>query len=241
MEDLALVHAIIADEVPPQVDLAGGDPSLAGVTVGVPNRFYWENLVPDVDRATRGALKVLESLGAELREVPVPDIEFMNRVQLLILQAEASSVHRGLLEEHAEEIGKDVRRLLEQGRLVLATEYLDAQRERRILCREFEAAFNQADVLAMPAVPIPTAHIGQQEIAVRGRLENVRMATTRNIRAMNLPGVPVVSVPCGFHGDGLPIGLQIAGPRFGEAVALKVAHAYERETDWHTRVPPMAQ
>lgn len=241
VEDLALVHAVIADEAPPRVDLAGGERNLAGVTVGVPNRFYWDNLVPDVDRATRAALKVLESLGADLREVPVPDIEFMNRVQLLILQAEASSVHRGLLEEHAEEIGKDVRMLLEQGRLVLATEYLEAQRERLILCREFEAAFNQADVLAMPAVPIPTAHIGQQEIEVLGRPENVRMATTRNIRAMNLPGVPVVSVPCGFHGDGLPIGLQIAGPRFGEAIALKVAHGYEQATDWNTRTPALAQ
>ena len=209
--------------------------------MGVPNRFYWENLVPDVDRATRDALNVLESLGAELREVPVPDIGYMNRVQLLILQAEASSVHLGLLNEHPEEIGKDVKMLLEQGRYVLASEYLEAQRERRALCREFEAAFDQADVLAMPAVPIPTAQIGQNEIRVLGNLENVRMATTRNIRAMNLPGVPVVSVPCGFHGDGLPIGLQIAGRRLGEAIALKVAHAYEQATDWHTRVPPMAR
>lgn len=241
VEDLALVHAVIADEVPPRVEFAGGEPRLAGVTVGVPSRFYWENLVPDVDRATRDALNVLESLGAELREVPVPDIGYMNRVQLLILQAEASSVHLGLLNEHPEEIGKDVKMLLEQGRYVLASEYLEAQRERRALCREFEAAFDQADVLAMPAVPIPTAQIGQNEIRVLGNLENVRMATTRNIRAMNLPGVPVVSVPCGFHGDSLPIGLQIAGPRHGEAIALKVARAYEQATDWHTRVPPMAQ
>ena len=241
VEDLALVHAVIADDVPPRVDFAGREPRLAGVTVGVPNRFYWDNLVPDVDRATRDALNVLESLGAELREVPVPDIAYINRVQLLILQAEASSVHLGLLNEHAEQIGKDVRMLLEQGRYVLASEYLEAQRERRNLCREFEAAFNQADVLAMPAVPIPTAEIGQNEIRVLGKLENVRMATTRNIRSMNLFGVPVVSVPCGFHGDGLPIGLQIAGPRHGEAIALKVARAYEQATDWHTRVPPMAQ
>ena len=184
---------------------------------------------------------MLESLGAELRDVPVPDIEFVNRVQLLILQAEASWVHLGLLNEHVEEIGKDVRKLLEQGRYVLASEYLEARRERRNLCREFEAAFNQADVIAMPAVPIPTAHIGQDEIRVLGKLENVRMATTRNIRSMNLFGVPVVSVPCGFHGDGLPIGLQIAGPVHGVAIALKVARAYEQATDWHTRVPPMAQ
>ena len=241
VEDLALVHAAIADEGPPGVEFAGGEPRLEGVTVGVPNSFYWENLVPDVDRATRAALKVFESLGAELREVPVPDIEVINRVQLITLKAEASSVHRRLLEEHADDIGGDVRTLLEQGCEVRATEYLEAQRERLILCREFEAAFHQADVLAMPAVPIPTAHIGQKEIEVLGRLENVRMATTRNIRSMNLPGVPVVSVPCGFHEDGLPIGLQIAGPRFGEAAALTVAHAYEQATDWHTRVPSMAQ
>ena len=241
VEDLALVHAVIADEVPPRVEFAGGEPRLEGVTVGLPNSFYWENLVPDVDRATRAALKVFESLGAELREVPVPDIEVMNRVQLITLKAEASSVHRRLLEEHADDIGGDVRTLLEQGCEVRATEYLEAQRERLILCREFEAAFKQADVLAMPAVPIPTAHIGQKEIEVLGRRENVRMATTRNIRSMNLPGVPVVSVPCGFHEDSLPIGLQIAGPRFGEAAALTVAHAYEQATDWHTRVPSMAQ
>ena len=134
-----------------------------------------------------------------------------------------------------------MRALLDQGGLVLAADYLDAQRARRIFCREFDAALRQVDALVAPAVPIPAARIGALEIDVNGRRENVRLATTRNVRALNLTGLPVVSVPCGFHGDGLPIGLQIVGGKYDEERILSVGRAYERVAGWSGQIPPIVR
>lgn len=249
VEDTALVYAATAgrdphDPVsadrPVSVPALGSEPRLEGTVIGVPDRFYFERLAPDVDAAAKAALQVLRELGAEVLEVEVPDIATANSLHRLILLAEASSVHRARLERRREDFGDDVRALLDQGRLVLATDYLDAQRARRAFCREFDAVFRQADALVAPAVPIPTARVGELEIDVDGRRENVRLATTRNVRALNLTGLPVVSVPCGFHRDGLPIGLQIVGPAFGEEGILRIGHAYERAAGWRRRVPPIA-
>ncbi len=217
------------------------DPCIAQTVIGVPDRFYFERLAPDVDAAARAALTVFRDLGAEVREVEVPDIETANSLHRLILLAEASSVHRIRLQQHRQDFGEDVRSLLDQGCLVLATDYIEAQRARRVFCQQFDAMFREADVLVAPAVPVPTARIGQLEIDLEGRRENVRLATTRNIRALNLTGLPVLSVPCGFHQDGLPIGLQIVGPAFGEDRILRVGQAYERATKWHCSVPAIAR
>ena len=212
---------------------------LDGTVIGVPRNFYFDNLVPAVDEAMRAAFGVLEDLGAELREVETPDVELANSLHRLILLAEASSVHQDRIDKDREQVGEDVRLLLDQGRFVLATDYLQAQRARRKFRREYESVLSEVDALVAPAIPIPTARVGELEIEVDGQLENVRLATTRNIRALNLTGLPVLSVPCGFHRDGMPIGLQIVGPRYGEDRILAIGHGYECATDWHEHLPPM--
>ena len=239
VEDLALVHAALVDEAPPPRDHRW-QRRLDGVAVGVPASFYWRNLVPDVEAAGRAALRVFEGLGAELVEVDVPDIETFNAVHRLILLAEASAVHRRRLAERREDFGEDVRALLDQGLAVLATDYLEAQRSRHRFRQDFDTVFRRVNALAMPAIPIQTARIGDLEIRVQGTLENVRLATTRNIRALNLTALPVLSVPCGFHADGLPIGLQIVGGQAAEGEVLRIGWAYEQATSWHLRTPPMA-
>ena len=249
VKDTALVYQAIAgrDEADPStvgrpVELPRFKhaPDLRGLVIGLPLAFYYEWLATDVDNAVEAALRVLGELGAELREVSVPDIELANSLHRLILLAEATSVHRRRLEERREEFGDDVRSLLDQGRFVLATDYLDAQRLRRRFCQDFSRALENVDAMVLPAVPIPTARIGELDVEVNGRLENVRLATTRNIRALNLTGLPVLSVPCGFHGDGLPIGLQIVGRAFDERRILEIGHAYEAATQWHLQAPPIA-
>jgi aspartyl-tRNA(Asn)/glutamyl-tRNA(Gln) amidotransferase subunit A len=248
VQDTALAYAAMAgydprdpasSKEPVGVPSVEGACRLEGTAIGVPAKFYFEGLVPDVDNAVCAALRVLEELGAELREVEVPDIELANSLHRLILLAEATSVHRLRLGRRREDFGEDVRLLLDQGRFVLATDYLDAQRARREFCRSFETALRGIDALVAPAIPIPTARVGELEIEVDGTLENVRLATTRNIRALNLTGLPVLSVPCGFHRDGMPIGLQIVGPRYSENRILSIGHAYERATPWHAQLPPM--
>ena len=237
VEDTALTYGAIAGHDPsdpasvsrpvelPALEL---EPCLKGTVIGVPSRFFFDRFDPEIADAVGNALSVMEGLGVELRTVRTPDVEAANSLHRLILLAEAASVHRRRLESHRTEFGDDVRALLAPGRFVLATEYLDAQRARREFCREFDSVLLDVDALAIPAVPIPTARIGELEIEVGGKIENVRLATTRNVRALNLTGLPVLSVPCGFRGDGMPVGMQIVGPKYGEAGILAIGHAYEQ-------------
>ncbi len=250
VEDAALVYAAMAGYDPSDptsvdrpIDLPAlkSEPHLKDTVIGVPSKFFFDHLDTEIADAVGNALTVLQGLGAELRTVRTPDIEAANSLHRLILLAEATSVHRHRLESRRADFGDDVRALLDQGRFVLATDYLDAQRARREFCRGFDSVLREVDALVIPSIPIPTARVGELEIEVGGRLENVRLATTRNIRALNLTGLPVLSVPCGFRSDGLPVGLQIVGPKFGEAGILALGHAYEQATDWHTRIPPMAR
>lgn len=250
VKDTALVYMSIAghdalDPVSSTEPVEGlrwqGRRRLDGVVIGVPDHFYFDNLAPDIDSSAQAALRALAELGAELREVKMPDIEMANSLHRIILLAEASSVHHRLLERHRDAFGDDVRALLDQGSLVSAMDYINAQRARRVFCRRFGAAMESVDALVAPTVPIPTARIGELEVEVNGRAENVRLATTRNVRALNLTGLPVVSVPCGFDRDGMPIGLQIVGKKYSEKTILAIAAAYERATTWHLRLSPMAR
>ena len=216
------------------------EPSLTGKKIGVPRNFYFDGLAPDVEASCRQAIAVLEELGAELVEIVVPDIETYNFLHRLILLAEASSVHARRLRDRREDFGDDVGMLLDQGLFVTATDYLNAQRKRREICRDFNRLLAAVDAIVTPAVPLVAARIGQLEIEIQGRTENVRLATTRNIRALNLTGLPLLSVPCGFGSEGMPIGLQIVAPLFDEGALFDIGHAYQLATDRHMRRPPTA-
>ena len=214
--------------------------SLQGRKIGVPANFYFENLDPEVEAATRAALAEMEMLGAELVEVTVPDIEEFNLIARLIQIAEASSVHVNNLDSRREDYGDDQQTLLDQGRFVTAVDYLNAQRRRRQLNREFYELFDHLDALAAPAVAILPAKIGQTSVVVNGIEEDVRMMITRNARALNMTGLPLLSLPCGLSESGLPIGMQLVGPLFDEKSVLEIGHAYQLATDWHERRPPLA-
>lgn len=216
------------------------EPSLHGRKIGVPSNFYFENLDPEVEAATRTALAEVEMLGAELVEVAVPDIEEFNVIARLVQIAEASSIHVNNLDSRREDYGEDQQTLLDQGRFVTAVDYLNAQRRRRQLNRQFYRLFDQLDAIAAPAVAVLPAKIGQTSLTVNGVEEDVRMMTTRNARALNMTGLPLLSLPCGFSESGLPIGIQLVGALFDEKSVLEIGHAYQLATDWHARRPPMA-
>ena len=216
------------------------DSRLDGRKIGVPADFYFDDLDPEVEAACKRALAELEDLGAEIVEVALPDIEELNVIARLILLAEASSVHVRHYRARPDDYGDDQRALLDQGLFISAVDYLNAQRRRRELCQGFYAALGQVDVLAAPAVPVLPAKIGQRTLTVRGVEYDVRLASTRNARALNTTGLPLLSLPCGFSESGLPIGLQLVGGLFDERTLLEVGHAYQCATDWHTRRPAIA-
>ncbi|MEZ5366517.1 MAG: amidase [Bryobacterales bacterium] len=213
---------------------------LDGRRVGVPRAFYFEGLDPEVEAACQAALRQMEALGAEIVEVSLPDIEETNAIARLVLLAEAASVHARSYRDRSADYGDDQRALLDQGLFVTAADYLNAQRRRRALCDGFYQAFDEVDVIAAPAVPVLPAKIGQRTLTVRGVEHDVRLATTRNARALNLTGLPLLSVPCGFSESGLPIGLQLVGGLFDEKTLLEVGHAYQSATDWHLKRPALA-
>lgn len=214
--------------------------SLKGSRVGVPRNFYFEQLDPEVEAATRTAIRVMENLGAEILEVTVPDIEEFNFIARLIQLAEAASIHVNHLETRREDYGDDQQTLLDQGRFVTAVDYLNAQRRRRQLNREFYKLFDQVDVIVAPATAILPAKIGQTSVVVGGIEQDVRMMTTRNARALNLTGLPLLTLPCGFSPSGLPIGMQLAAQLFDEKTLLEIGHAYQKASDWHERRPARA-
>jgi len=124
-----------------------------------------------------------------------------------------------------DQFGADVLALLDQGRLLPATDYVNAQRLRRAMQREFAALWPRVDCLFTPTTPITAPRIGETSTTIGGETEDVRLASTRLVRAINVLGLPAVSIPCGSDRRGLPIGLQIVGKPFAEALILRVAQA----------------
>ncbi len=220
--------------------LPGPEVSIRGLRVGVPRNFYFERLDPEAETAARRMIDLAASLGAEIVPVQVPDVAAANTISRVILLAEASAVLSPHLEDRSK-FGADVLALLDQGRMIPATDYINAQRLRRLAWEQFATLWRDADCLLTPTTPMPAPRIGQTEVALDGASEDVRLAATRFVRAVNLLGWPALSIPCGFSSSGLPLGLQIIGKPFEEDVILRAGAALEDATDFHTRRPPLSR
>ena len=200
--------------------------SIRGLRLGFPENFYFERLDSSVESAVRGVFARAQSLGAAVKPVRVPDIAALNAVGLMIQLAEAYAVAEPHL-EHREKFGPDVLALFDQGRLLPATDYLNAQRLRRQMRREFDRLWSEVDCLITPTTPNTAPRIGEKTIRLGGRDEDVRLATTRLVRGINVLGLPALSIPCGLGSNGLPIAVQIIGPAFEEALILRIGAALE--------------
>jgi aspartyl-tRNA(Asn)/glutamyl-tRNA(Gln) amidotransferase subunit A len=203
------------------------------------------------------AVAELKRLGGEAVEVNLPNMELAVPVYYVLAPAEASSnlarfdgVRYGfrapdysdLLEMYkktrAQGFGAEVKRRILIGTYVLSHGYYDAyyiraQKLRRLIAQDFAAAFEKCDVIAGPTSPTTAFKLG----AKAGDPVQMYLSDIYTI-AVNLAGLPGMSIPCGFDAAGLPIGLQIIGDYFAEAKMLNVAHQYQLATDWHARVPP---
>jgi len=238
---------------------AGAGTPLAGLRVGLPREFFPKALAPDVEGAVRSALRELERLGATLLDVTLPRTELSIPVYYIIAPAEASSnlsrfdgvrfghrakKHGDLLDMYkktrAEGFGPEVKRRIMIGTYVLShgyydAYYLQAQKLRRMIADDFQACFRQCDVIAGPVAPTVAWKIGDKgDDPVSAYLADIFTLPA------SLAGLPGMSVPAGFGEGGLPVGLQLIGNYFAEATLLHAAHAYQRATDWHARVPAEA-
>jgi aspartyl-tRNA(Asn)/glutamyl-tRNA(Gln) amidotransferase subunit A len=202
------------------------NPSLKGVRIGWPVNFYFDSLDPDVRKSVERTRTLAESLGAVVIDVRVPDIAALNTISRVVLMSEASAVLERYMGDRSK-FGVDVLALLDQGRLLPATDYVNAQRARRVMQQEFRSLFERIDCLFTPASPIPAPRIDQKTVLIDGAEEDVRLASTRFVRAINAVGLPALSLPCGSSSAGLPIGLQIVGRAFEEKFLLEVGAALE--------------
>ena len=215
------------------------DLGVKGLRVGVPKEFFYDVIAADVRAAVDAAAKALEDLGASVEETSIPVLEHSLTISGAILITEAAEVHLDHLRTRPDDIGEDVRSRLEAGVLTPATDYIKAQRARTVFNSQIARAFETFDILLAPCAPIGAPRIGQESVDIDGRPEPALALLSRLTRPFNICGVPTVSLPCGFTSEGMPIGLQMAGKPFAESTVLRVAHAYEQATDWHTRRPPI--
>lgn len=253
-EDCAMLFDAIASYDPRDPNSVSGPPSrasasliggaegrsplsLQGITLGVPTESFVAPLDPEVRAAWNAALLVLKEEGAEVVDidVPFPPMEMYRNIQ----SPEATLAHmeKGWFPAHIDEYGESTRENLLKGQQIPAIDYLRAQQQRRIFSSNVRVLMQPLNALVLPTIPVPAFPVEQveQDINIDGVTENPRAALLRLTRAFNLAGLPAISLPCGFTTDGLPIGLQIAGKPFEEAMILRIAHAYQQLTDWHRR------
>jgi aspartyl-tRNA(Asn)/glutamyl-tRNA(Gln) amidotransferase subunit A len=230
---------------------------VAGLTLGLPDEYFIDGMDPDVERAVRRAIEVLQGLGARVERVSLPTTRHSLAAYYVILPAEASSnlarydgvkyglrvPGRDLVEmesrTRAAGFGAEVKRRIMLGTYALSAGYYDAyygkaQSVRTLVRREFAAAFARVDLIVAPTTPNVAFKHGEKEDPLSMYLNDVFTIPG------NLSGIPGVSVPCGFSVAGLPIGLQILGRPLDEARVLRAAFAYEQATDWRARHPELA-
>jgi aspartyl-tRNA(Asn)/glutamyl-tRNA(Gln) amidotransferase subunit A len=244
------------DEPVPRYSQLVGEP-WDDVTIGVPENFFDDGLDADNATAVRAALAELEKLGAKLKSIELQYIHLSVPAYYVVAPAEASSNlsrfdgvrfgHRAeraagedlttfYMRNRGEGFGAEVKRRILTGTYVLSAGYFDAyylqaQKARKLISDDFARAFRDVDLVAGPTVPSPAFGIGQ-------KTSNPIEMYLNDIYTIgaNLAGLPAVSIPCGFVRN-LPVGLQLVAPPLAEAQLLKVAHHFQRATDWHARMP----
>jgi len=252
-QDSTVVHRPVPDyNVSIQKDVKG-------LRVGLPKEYFIDGMDKEVDAAVRQAVKELEGLGVTVKEISLPHTEACLAVYYILAPSEASAnlsrfdgVRYGyrtpssnnLLElyekSRGEGFGPEVKRRIMLGTYALSAGYYDAyyakaQKVRTLIKQDFDKVFEQVDVIVTPTSPTPAFKIGEKTAdPLQMYLSDIFTISC------NLAGLPGLSIPCGFTQAKLPVGLQFLGRPFEEEILLRLAHHFERVTDWHKRVPPVS-
>jgi aspartyl-tRNA(Asn)/glutamyl-tRNA(Gln) amidotransferase subunit A len=241
----------------------------APLRIGVVEEYFGEGLDGEVAAAVEEAIHVYERTGAQVRRVSLPHSKYGIPAYYIVAPAECSSnlarydgtifghraadwsprngdeteippMIRMMMASRAEGFGDEVKRRIMLGTFALSAGYADqyynqALKVRRLIRNDFDAAFREVDVLLGPTSPTPAFKLGEKAAdPLAMYLSDIYTITA------NLAGIAGISIPCGMTSSGLPIGLQLLAPAFGEELLLRTAHAFERETDWHLRRPGLS-
>jgi aspartyl-tRNA(Asn)/glutamyl-tRNA(Gln) amidotransferase subunit A len=248
VEDCALMLQAIAGQDPadatssalPVPDyVAGLARPVKGLRIGIPASYFLDALDPGIRKLLEASLDVLRSLGCEILEVAIPDMDAWNRAGTAIIAAEAAALHSNWLRERPQDYSDQVRARLEIGAGVTATQYLNALRLRDAALKAWLAeVMSKVDAVHAPVVAFATPTIAETDVGGGAKMTELLALVTRLMRPVNFLGLPSLAVSCGFQPHGLPCGFQLIGRPFDEGLLLRLGHAYQRATDWHTRRPP---
>ncbi|MEM7130859.1 MAG: Asp-tRNA(Asn)/Glu-tRNA(Gln) amidotransferase subunit GatA [Chloroflexota bacterium] len=245
----------VKNAVPDYATSLNGD--ILGLRIGIPEEYFGPGLQPEIAAAIRKALEHLESLGASVHSITMPNYEKALPAYYIIAPAEASAnlsrydgvrfgysagadgMFDNFRQSRGQGFGAEVKRRIMLGTYALSAGYYDAyylkaQQVRTLVKQDFEEAFKQVDVIASPVTPTTAFKIGEKSndpLAIF--LSDIYTVS------LNLAGICGISVPCGFDENMLPIGLQLIGPHLGEETILRVAYAHEQSTEWHKKSPQL--
>jgi aspartyl-tRNA(Asn)/glutamyl-tRNA(Gln) amidotransferase subunit A len=207
-----------------------------GLRIGVPTSYFFDasELDPEVKAAVLEGIEVLERAGAVVREVTIPHADVAKLANNIIWASEGFAYHRDDLRTRWSLYGRYTRTMIARGALFSGPDYLQAQRVRSYFKKAVAAVMRDVDVLVTPTSTTPAEKSAEMDM-------QRRLLGPSFTGMWNLIGLPGLAVPCGFSSTGLPLSMQVVGKPFDEATVLRLGDAYQQLTDWHVRVPPMAE
>jgi aspartyl-tRNA(Asn)/glutamyl-tRNA(Gln) amidotransferase subunit A len=222
-------------DVPVPDYVAGLPKGVEQLRIGVPRKFFYEDLDPEIASAVEQAVGSLRTLGCDLSEIEI-DVPTDRTLQT----AESYAYHAKFASRSPELYQPETLRRIRKGEDISAQDVEQRRRELKQIRGEIHKVFEGVDVLVTPTTPVPAGAIDELKKDPE-LLRPHELMLLRNTRPVNVWGLPAISVPCGFTTAGVPIGLQIIGPQWREDTVLQVAYAYERATDWHKRSPRLVE
>jgi aspartyl-tRNA(Asn)/glutamyl-tRNA(Gln) amidotransferase subunit A len=249
VEDCALLTGLMAGADPldltastrPVPDyMAAAQGSLKNLKIGVPTAFYVDDLDAEVAGVLDETIATLKKEGAEIVKVELPDQRQLTAACQLVLATEAAAFHKRWLIERPQDYGAQVLMRLQNGLAIPAVSYLEAMRWRGPALAAYLAAVAGIDAVLAPVAPMPAPTIAESDVGNSIDAEAVIQRITKFTRPINYLGLPSLSIPTGFTKAGLPVGMQLVGRAFDEAMLVRIGAAFQRATDFHERVPKLA-
>jgi aspartyl-tRNA(Asn)/glutamyl-tRNA(Gln) amidotransferase subunit A len=215
---------------------------LRGLKMGIPSNYYFDIIDAEVETAVRQAIATLAELGVEAREVALPSMQYAGALRIAAM-ADSIVTHEPYLATHRQDYGPTVLYRTLAGQFVLGRDYSKALKVQRLIKEEYARVLQDVDVLVTPVAPVAAWRIDAETVTLDGETYPVRGPgsgiTARCTSPSNATGLPAMSIPCGFTSAGLPIGLQLIGRPFEEALLFQVAHGYEAMSPSRGRRPAL--
>ena len=218
--------------------VANIEKSLAGLRLGIPTNYFFDEIDPEIDAAIKQSLTTLRDLGCTLIPIALPDLVATDAAGGLITACEAAALHSGLLKGQGDLYSTQVRLRIERGFVVSGVSYVNALRYRSVALKQFiEQVFSIVDVFLAPVLAHQTPEIEATDLRSGSEMDKLIAQLTRLTRPINYLGLPALAIPAGFTNDGMPISMQLIGRPFSEEMLLGLGHKYQLNSSWHEASP----